>query len=155
MRRHIQKIEEQKTYEYLLEGKTGILSLCDDNQPYGLPINYAVKDDEIIIHIAKEGKKIDILKKNNKVSFCVVNKDEILPEVFSTSYISVIVSGEATIVEDEKIKHECLIKLCEKYSPNHQHLVEKEIKSAINYCEIVTIKIKEITGKQSKDLVNK
>ncbi len=49
-----------------------------DGWPYTVPLNYGFGDDFIIIHCAKEGKKIDLLKENNKVAFNVTVDEEII-----------------------------------------------------------------------------
>ena len=48
----------------------------DDNYPYTFPINYYYDEstNKIYFHSGKSGYKIDALKENNKVSFCVYDK---------------------------------------------------------------------------------
>ncbi|HPU91246.1 MAG TPA: pyridoxamine 5'-phosphate oxidase family protein, partial [Methanofastidiosum sp.] len=45
------------------------LALCEDNIPYVIPLNFGYKNNTIYLHTSKIGKKIDILMKNNYVSF--------------------------------------------------------------------------------------
>nr|WP_277422240.1 hypothetical protein [Brachyspira hampsonii] len=42
------------------------------------------------------------LKNNNKVSFCVIEKDDIKPKEYTTYYRSVIIFGKAFIIEYDK-----------------------------------------------------
>ncbi len=51
--------------------------------------------DVIYFHCAPEGHKLENLSGNNKVSFCVVGKTQVLPDKFATNYESVIVFGTA------------------------------------------------------------
>ena len=57
--------------------------------------------------------------KNEKVSFCVIEQDHIIPEDFNTLYRSTIVFGRAKIMEDDKSIQEALELILAKYSPKH------------------------------------
>ena len=64
-----------------------------DGWPYVVPLNYGFGKDFIIVHGAREGKKIDLLRENNKVAFNVaidteVIRDENAPAEFSMKYRS-------------------------------------------------------------------
>ena len=80
----------QKTAEKILrEGDYGVLALSgDDGYPYAVPINYAVEGDKIYFHSAKTGNKLDAIKNNDKVSFCVVDRHEVITEEFTTYFSS-------------------------------------------------------------------
>jgi nitroimidazol reductase NimA-like FMN-containing flavoprotein (pyridoxamine 5'-phosphate oxidase superfamily) len=54
------------------------IAMLDNDSPYILPVNYGYKDNIIYIHSAPEGKKIDLLKKNNKICFEIEQKAEIV-----------------------------------------------------------------------------
>lgn len=46
------------------------VGFVDGDMPYVLGFNFGYEDDKIYLHCAKEGKKLDILRKNNNV--CVM-----------------------------------------------------------------------------------
>ena len=48
---------------------------------------------EFIFTCAVSGHKLDIIAKQNKVSFCIIDKDTIVPEKYTTYFRSVIVFG--------------------------------------------------------------
>ena len=62
----------------LLERETrGVLSVAgDEGYPYGMPMNhfYDPEDGNIWFHCGKKGHRLDSLKKERKVSFCVFEK---------------------------------------------------------------------------------
>ena len=60
---------------------------------YALPLSYVYDENCIYFHSAKEGHKIDILQKNPKVSFCIIDQDVIQPLEYTTYFKSVIVFG--------------------------------------------------------------
>jgi uncharacterized protein len=66
------------------------------------------EDGKIFFHCAKEGHKIDGIRRDEKVSFCVVDKDQIVPEKFTTFFRSVIVFGRARIVSEDAVKRHAL-----------------------------------------------
>ena len=103
LRRKDRGMNEAEARELLERGEYGILSTCSpDGQPYGIPLSYCVIDNAIYFHCALEGRKLEILANNGRVSFCVVGKTEVLPDKFATCYESVIVTGRATEVFDEE-----------------------------------------------------
>ena len=83
MRRNRQLLSDEKAISVLQNGKTGVLAvLGDDDYPYTVPVNYVYFNNRIYIHCAKTGHKIDAINKHQKVSFCVVSKDDIIQEKY-------------------------------------------------------------------------
>ena len=77
MRRFKQQLTQEECIDILKTEVRGVLSILgDEDYPYGIPIDfyYSRKDNKIYFHGAKEGHKIDSIKKHNKVSFCVYDK---------------------------------------------------------------------------------
>ena len=100
MRRQDRQITQQESIDILQKGEYGILSMCTPaNEGYGVPLNYVFYGNNIYFHCAKEGSKLDYLRNNPKVSFCVVGETKVLPSQFGTLYESVIVSGHTSEVE--------------------------------------------------------
>lgn len=151
MRRFKQILPQEEVDRILGKGKYAVMALSgDDDYPYALPINYVYDGMSIYIHCAKEGHKIDAIKRNPKCSLCIVDKDDVVPEEFTSYFRSVIAFGKANIVEflDERIK--ALKLLCEKYSPGIDPTAEIErfIKSVC----IIRIDIDFATGKEAIEL---
>ncbi|MCX4275407.1 MAG: pyridoxamine 5'-phosphate oxidase family protein [Candidatus Gastranaerophilales bacterium] len=156
MRRKNQELLKSECDEILLKGKTGTLAVVgDEDYPYAVPLNYIYLDDKIYFHCAKEGHKIDSIKKNDKVSFCVVEKDEVVPEVFGTDFRSVIVFGRARfLAEDEIIP--VIEKFTKKYCPKTpDNAIQNEINKDFKRLCMVEIKIEHMTGKQAIEFVRK
>ena len=102
MRRIGQLLSDEESKQILAEATHGVLGLSgDDGYPYTVPVSHVYRDGKIFFHCAKEGHKIDAIRRNKKVSFCVVAQDEVMPKERTTAYISVIAFGTARIVEDE------------------------------------------------------
>jgi hypothetical protein len=138
---------EAEAWELLIAGEYGILSTCGpDGEPYGLPINYWVGNGAIYFHSAPEGRKLENLGAESRVSFCVVGRTEVLPDQFATRYESVIVAGQAAEVYDDE-KQQALEGLLAKYSGAFQAEGLRYIVSHGNKTRVFRIAIDAIGGK--------
>ncbi len=45
------------------------LALCENDRPYIVPLCFGYEDNALYFHCAQQGKKLDILRKNNNVCF--------------------------------------------------------------------------------------
>lgn len=151
MRRFKQQLSVEDTERILRIGKYCVMAVSgDDGYPYAVPINYVYDGTAIFIHSAAQGHKIDALRRNQKCTLCIVDKDDVIPEEFTSYFRSVIVFGKAHFVEltDEKIM--ALRLLGDKYSPGIAP--EAEIGRFIKTVCIVRIDIDSVTGKEAIEL---
>lgn len=150
-KRQLLPIEES---EAILERMTnGTLALYgDDGYPYAVPVSYVYADGKIYFHSATKGHKVDAILRNDKVSFCVVERDEIRPAEFTTYFRSVIAFGKARILTDEEEKRTALGLLADKYSHGEVGM-ETEIAKGFHRLLMVEIKIEHLTGKEAIELV--
>lgn len=153
MRRFRQQLPETEVIEILEQGNTGILSVVgDDGYPYAVPVNYVYEDGKIYVHGAREGHKADAIKQCDKVSFCVIDKDEVIPEKLTTKYRSVIAFGRARFLETEDdIFHAAKILGLKYY--DDEAFVEEEIKQEWNGLSCIEIRIEHMTGKEGLELL--
>lgn len=147
MRRKDRKLGKEEIFEILKKGEYGIFSTISQNgYPYGLPVNYVYTNGSIYFHCAVEGHKLDNIKNNDKVSFCVVGPTQILPDKFSTKYESVIVFGRAIEVSGDE-KNRALLELINKYSPDYIEQGKEYIQKKNKDSKVIKIKTEHITGK--------
>ena len=155
IRRQDRILDKSDAIKLLQTAEYGFLSLGESRNgyAYGIPINFAYSwaDNAIYFHCAPAGHKLDNLKRNNKVSFCVVGVTELLSEKFSTLYESVIVFGYAEIAQTDEEKRFALRKLLEKYSSEYLEQGEKYVESALNKTLTFKIIIEHITAKTKKN----
>jgi len=150
IRRKDRQITNEEIEVILINGEYGFISTISGNgYPYVVPISYVYYDNHIYFHCATEGEKLNNIRQNNKVSFCVVTDTQVLPEKFSTNYKSVVAFGEASEVEDD-LKGDILFEILNKYSP--QFLVEgkKYIEGFKNKTKVIKIDIQHVAGKGRK-----
>ena len=75
MRRNSQALDRATCEKILAAADTGILTVHgEDGYPYPVPVNFALQDDTIYIHCAKEGHKIDAIRADDRVGFCVMGR---------------------------------------------------------------------------------
>ena len=150
MRRKDRLLSEEEMHQIINTAPYGVLSTIRENGiPYGVPINYVYKDNSIYFHSAVVGHKLDNIKFNNNVSFCVVTDMENVPDKFTTKYKSVIIFGTVNEVnEDEKIEIFKLI--LKKYSANFMDSGMDYVAKAGNNARVFKININHISAKGNK-----
>ncbi len=154
MRRKKQLLSKADAIAILNSCTSGVLGLTGDHgYPYTVPLSYVYKDHKLFFHVANEGHKIDSLKRNDRVSFCVIEQDVVVPEAFSTLYRSVIVFGRARILTADDERSAALQSLLEKYSPGFieegQRIIEREWDRVC----LVEVAIEHMTGKAAIELL--
>lgn len=154
LRRRKQALEKTEITAVLLRNTSGVLALTGtDGYPYAVPLSYVYTAGKLYFHCAKEGYKIDALGQGSKASFCVIDRDEIVREDFSTNYISVIAFGEAYLVTDDEEKRRSIRLLAGKYGTGDRAADEKEIEKSWNRLTMICLDIKEITGKAATAVI--
>ena len=154
MRLKKQELSPEASIEVLNNGTSGVLAVSEDNDyPYAIPLSYVYYDSKIFFHCAKVGHKLDVIAKNSKVSFCVIDLDNVVPEEYTTYFRSVIVFGKVRILEDEVEKRNALEKLAAKYSPDHEQGRLQEIDKQFKHVCLIELAIDHMTGKEASELV--
>lgn len=155
MRRKRQSLSTEECVAILERMPNGTLALYgDDGYPYAVPVSYVYADGKIYFHSAMQGHKVDAVRRNGNVSFCVVEQDDVKPAEFTTYFRSVIVFGKARILTDEDEKRNALCLLADKYSHGEAGM-EAEIAKGFNKLLMVEITVEHITGKVAIELVRK
>ncbi|MCF8096058.1 MAG: pyridoxamine 5'-phosphate oxidase family protein [Desulfobacteraceae bacterium] len=154
MRRKDKQILNQSKIERILQnGSILHIAMIDEKIPYLIPVNYGYIDNAIYIHCAKEGKKIDIIKKNNIICFQteigVEIKNTDIAYKCGTLYQSVLGYGKAHFIDtpkEKKIGSDAIMnQYFKKRGSNHKY--GKCLKEVC----IIKIDIDSISGKESLD----
>lgn len=124
------------------------LALVDGNEPYVIPLCFGFDGKTIYIHSAREGKKIDILRKNPR---CCVEADitpgplpDDNPCSWEMQYQSVICTGTARFVDEPGEKSRALTCILAHYGGTEHVFSEKELDRVC----VIRIDIGEMTGKK-------
>ena len=151
MRRKEKEIVDKSEIESIIrKSMVCRLGLADDGTPYVVPLCFGYDNGALFFHSAKEGKKIEILRRNSRVCF----EFDIAPEVHSgktacawgMKYRSVIGFGRALFVEDPKERRKALDVIMGQYADGDFEYSEKSFGKAL----VIKVEIKSMTGKKSK-----
>jgi hypothetical protein len=151
-----QILSNEQSISIMERCSSGILALLgDEDYTYGVPMSYAYKNGKLYYHAANNGHKIDAIKKHDRVSFTVIETDNVVQEEFTTYYRSVIVFGKIRFASSPEEKLEALNLLVEKYSPGYIEEGKKEIEGSIDRVQVLVLDIDHISGKEAIELVTR
>jgi len=154
MRRKRQQLSEQESISILEKATSGTLALLGDNgYPYAVPISYVYSEGKLFFHSAMSGHKVDAIRNCDKASFCVIEQDEVKPKEYTTYFRSVIAFGRIHIIEDQAEKLAAARLLGNRYNPNDDESLQKEIESGLTRMLAIRFDIEHLTGKESIELV--
>ena len=154
MRRKRQQLSEKESIGILQKATAGTLALLGDHgYPYAVPISYVYADGKLYFHSALSGHKIDAIRNCDKASFCVIDQDEVHPEKYTTYFRSVIAFGRIHIIEDEQEKLATARMLGDRYNPNQEETLRKELEKDLSHMMMIRFDIEHLTGKQAIELV--
>lgn len=154
MRRIKQELSEGEARGILERGTSGVLALTgDEGYPYAVPISYALDGGRLIFHSARAGHKIDAVKRCGKASFCVIDRDDVMPERFTTRYRSAIAFGQIRVLEGQDAL-EALDKLAARYYPQDDGSARaRTIAGSEGRVCVLEMEIEHLSGKQAKALM--
>lgn len=155
MRRKKQALSPEDCAAVLSRGTSGVLAvLGDGGYPYAVPLSYGWEDGKLYFHCAKEGHKLDAIRAEPKVSFCVIDQDEVVPLEYTTYFRSVIVFGTIHVIEDEAEKRTRIEQLAKRYTPEdsaeHRQAMIEDYWNSLCLLELT---IKSMTGKEAIEIV--
>lgn len=151
MRRKDKEIKEKELLNEILNKALVLrLGMCLENKPYVVPMNFVYYKDNIYVHCAKKGQRLDILKENNNVCFQMDIKSKFVederPCESGMDYLSIIGEGKAYIVNEIIEKKEILQSIVKKYTGKDAAQFPEEV---VKNTTAIRIDIEKITGKKS------
>ena len=152
MRRRERRMGDADARALLRACAYGVLSVVgEDGAPYGVPLNYVYAEEEgaLFFHCAQEGRKLDGIRREDRVSFAVVGRSEVDAPRFTTLYSSVIAAGRARLVEAENEKRLRLRQLCEALTPGQARMAEV-IEGHLQKVAVVRVDIETLSGKANR-----
>lgn len=150
MRRFKQQITDEEVRVILREQWRGVLALQgDDDYPYALPINFYYDEEKgcIYFHGAKEGYKIDAIRRNPKACFCVLNDGTRDEGDWALRISSVIVTGKMREVTDAEEHDSSILAFAEKYYPDEESARAEVAKDGAR-AHMLALTIESMTGKK-------
>jgi nitroimidazol reductase NimA-like FMN-containing flavoprotein (pyridoxamine 5'-phosphate oxidase superfamily) len=129
--------------------KRGVLSVQgDDGYPYGMPMNhfYNVDDGCLYFHCGRAGHRLDALRRNGKVSYCVMDRG-VRPEgAWAYDVQSVIVFGQMEIIDDWDVMVDIATRLSRLF-PCSEDYIQQEIRQSGKGTLLLKLTPEHICGK--------
>ncbi len=153
MRKARKEIKDRDVIDGLLNacqvGRLGTVGA--DGYPMVKPLNFVYHGGCIFFHTAKEGEKIEDIRRDNRVCFeldmpIAYVRGRENPCRAEYLYRSVIIKGRARIIEDRDEKIFGLKCLMEKYQPGGGY--GEFLEEKLQITGLVRIDIEEISGKE-------
>ena len=149
MRKKDREIKDRKVIDGII-GRCRVcrLAMIDGDRPYVVPLNFGYDGRFLYFHCATEGRKIDIIKKNENVCFEFdilhdLVRDELACK-WGAKYESVIGSGTAEILDEADAKRKALGWIMRQYGSDVDDFPEENMKKIL----ILRAHILEISGKK-------
>lgn len=149
MRTHF--IEDRTEIDAILKQcKTCYVAMSVNDEPYVLPMNFAMDDDRVILHSAQHGRMWETIKKNPKVCINWTLGEELAwqDEQVGCSYRvkskSVNIEGTAEIIDDDVEKE----RLFKQFMTQYSDLPFKFSAPAIRNAGVLLVPISKITAKE-------
>ena len=123
LRRFKQAVSEEECLSLLQSAPRGILSVMGENgYPYGVPMNFVYREGKIYFHCAREGHKIDAIKRCDKASFCVYDRGFRRAGEWALNIRSVIVFGRIEFIEDRDTVCRIAAALSRKFTDDEDYI---------------------------------
>ena len=152
IRRQDRLLTAEEAYTLLKEGEYGVLSMITpEGTPYGVPVNYVWDGDgAIYIHCASDGRKLNCIRHNPCVSFCVGGHTCVPPDKFTTAYKSIVLACRAETGLDEDERWRALRMIIQKYSPQFAGIGEKYAAASFHRTEVIKLVVDSMSGKAKR-----
>jgi uncharacterized protein len=150
MRRKDKEISDRQLIDSVISiSQVCHVGLCDEGHAYIVPMCFGYDGQNIYLHCAKEGRKIDILKHNPEVCFvfetdCEVKKSD-KGCSFTMRYRSVMGTGKASFIDDTGAKRKALGIIMKQYDEGIFSYADE----ALDKILVIVIDVAEMTGKKS------
>jgi nitroimidazol reductase NimA-like FMN-containing flavoprotein (pyridoxamine 5'-phosphate oxidase superfamily) len=120
------------------------VAFFDEEYPYIVPMNFGVLFEEnlkLYFHCAVEGKKLDLMKRNNRVSFEMDCSHQLLTAEnaceYSMNYESLIGFGEIRVLTDREERIMGLTQIMKQYGRNENLNFDEEVLSRTVILELI------------------
>lgn len=126
------------------------VAMFDEQYPYIVPMNfgYKVEDDCALIiyfHGAKQGKKHDLLSKNNHVGFEMDISKPYEKGTITMQYESLVGFGDMEVIDEESERIDAHLAILKHYNDDDVQVSAEMIR---NTC-MLKLNVKHITGKRN------
>jgi len=150
VRRQEREITDRAQIRAIMEeARVCRIGLSDDGTPYVVPVNFGLGENCLYFHCAAQGRKLDIIRRNERVCFEMDHFREVVLGQSacgcSARYESVIGFGRAVILEDPAEKRLALDRIMEHYGLPGPFTYQDEV---VAKTTVVRIDVTGLTAKR-------
>lgn len=151
MRKSEREIKDRQEMEAIIrQAQVCRVAFSENDSPYIVPMDFGYQDNCLYFHGATAGRKLDIIRQNNKVCFEMDIDHQMVkpagrPCGWSARYRSVIGFGHAFVVTDIQEKRAALNIVTRHYDGDWYDFSEEELEKV----GIIKIVISSLTGKKA------
>ncbi|MCG7844615.1 MAG: pyridoxamine 5'-phosphate oxidase family protein [Methanomassiliicoccales archaeon] len=151
MRKAEREITDREELEKIvMKAEVCRLGMVDEGEPYIVPMNFGYRNGALFFHCAREGRKLDIVRRDPRVCFELESDVHLVPGekacLWTSSFRSVIGWGRATVVLDEAGLKDGLEALMEHYTEGPFHFDPRSMAQTA----IIRVDVERMSGKRSK-----
>lgn len=150
--RHAEReiMDKDEIDDVIMKAEVCRLAVIDEGEPYIVPLNFGYQRGTFYFHCAREGRKLDILRRNPGVCFELESDVHLIRGEkacqWSSSFRSVIGWGEATILMDEEGVKEGLKVIMDHYAPGAHDFDPR----SLSLTAVIRVDVERMTCKRSK-----
>lgn len=142
------KVKVLKSQNYLT------LAMIDDGEPYMVPLSQAYDEERnrVYIHMASEGRKLSVLRKNPSVWGMALQDHGYHKGECSHLYASVMFKGKVVFIEDVEEKKHAFRVLADQLEPELEARERFATSEGIPGTVVAYIDIDDWSGKKSSEI---
>jgi nitroimidazol reductase NimA-like FMN-containing flavoprotein (pyridoxamine 5'-phosphate oxidase superfamily) len=149
MRKAKKEITDRAELEEILsKAEVLYLALHDEPAPYVIPLNFAYADGALWFHCAREGTKLDFIRRDPRVGFSTVADARVVPGAEACDYTargrSVVGRGTARVVADPDERRRGLDALVRRYGMERPSYRPDSIERTC----VVKVDVEELRGRR-------
>ncbi len=158
-RYHVRRVEREITDEdallaILARGKYVVVAMCRDDEPYVVTMNYGYDRSRsaLYFHCAREGQKIDFVRRNPLVCGTVIEDLGYVQGECAHEYQTVVLRGEMSVVEDLSEKQHAMDVLLSHLERDPDVVRERSLRDEGVYdrMAILRLDIQDVAGTRGR-----
>jgi nitroimidazol reductase NimA-like FMN-containing flavoprotein (pyridoxamine 5'-phosphate oxidase superfamily) len=143
-------IDPEELERVILSAEVCRLGMVDGDEPYVVPMNFGYRPGVLYFHSAREGRKLEVLRRNPRVCFELETDVRLVPGEkacqWTSHFRSVIGWGKASVITDERGVEEGLQALMDHYSPGRHEFDP----GPLGLTAVIRLDVERMSGKRSK-----
>ncbi len=148
--------DSQEMIAILRQAKYVTVAMSLEDEPYLVTLShgYDVERNCIYFHCAQEGKKIDILRKNNRVWGQALKDNGYAPGKCDHLYATTQFKGRVTLITNEEEKRHALKVMIDQLEDEPDEVFAEQVTDkSVKRVGIGRIDIEEMSGKKASEVI--